>query len=178
MASRSINLAVGVVWVPQFSMDFSVLKEKADRRMYEEKGHSMKNGTGGACIPSKQRGGTVPSHQLRYRAFAIFVFAVERDSVGAIKNIRIKVVNQAFADLFNMRPERWTNRSIMPLLKAPDQPLWAYIHKMANEKENVTFRIKSQFLQEEMLISMKMTSPYYGTLVMMPLGQKSQVPCL
>lgn len=37
MASRSINLAVGVVWVPQFSMDFSVLKEKADRRMYEEK---------------------------------------------------------------------------------------------------------------------------------------------
>jgi len=31
---------------------------------------------------------------------------------------------------------------------------------------------KSQFLQEEMLISMKMTSPYYGTLVMMPLGQK------
>lgn len=93
-------------------------------------------------------------------------------SVGAIKNIRIKVVNQAFADLFNMRPERWTNRSIMPLLKAPDQPLWAYIHKMANEKENVTFRIKSQFLQEEMLISMKMTSPYYGTLVMMPLGQK------
>lgn len=91
---------------------------------------------------------------------------------GAIKNIRIKVVNQAFADLFNMRPERWTNRSIMPLLKAPDQPLWAYIHKMANEKENVTFRIKSQFLQEEMLISMKMTSPYYGTLVMMPLGQK------
>lgn len=73
MASRSINLAVGVVWVPQFSMDFSVLKEKADRRMYEEKrAFYEKNGTGGACIPSKQRGGTVPSHQLRYRAFAIF----------------------------------------------------------------------------------------------------------
>ena len=97
---------------------------------------------------------------------------------GQVKNIRIKVVNQALPTFLTCVPERWTNRSIMPLLKAPDQPLWAYIHKMANEKENVTFRIKSQFLQEEMLISMKMTSPYYGTLVMMPLGQKSQVPCL
>lgn len=37
MASRSIDLAVGTVWVPQFTMDFSILKEKADRRMYEEK---------------------------------------------------------------------------------------------------------------------------------------------
>ena len=122
MASRSINLAVGVVWVPQFSMDFSVLKEKPTAVCTRRKGHSMKKWDRRPRIPSKQRGGTVPSHQLRYRAFAIFVFAVERDSVGAIKNIRIKVVNQAFADLFNMRPERWTNRSIMPLLKAPDQP--------------------------------------------------------
>lgn len=179
MASRSINLAVGVVWVPQFSMDFSVLKEKADRRMYEEK-RAFYEKMGQEAPVYHQN--SAEELSLRINCDTVpspfFVFAVERDSVGAIKNIRIKVVNQAFADLFNMRPERWTNRSIMPLLKAPDQPLWAYIHKMANEKENVTFRIKSQFLQEEMLISMKMTSPYYGTLVMMPLGQKSQVPCL
>ena len=171
--AMSINLAVGVVWVPQFSMDFSVLKEKADRRMYEEK-RAFYEKMGQEAPVYHQN--SAEELSLRINCDTVpspfFVFAVERDSVGAIKNIRIKVVNQAFADLFNMRPERWTNRSIMPLLKAPDQPLWAYIHKMANEKENVTFRIKSQFLQEEMLISMKMTSPYYGTLVMMPLGQK------
>lgn len=44
MASRSINLAVGVVWVPQFSMDFSVLKEKPTAVCTRRKGHSMKMG--------------------------------------------------------------------------------------------------------------------------------------
>ena len=103
MASRSINLAVGVVWVPQFSMDFSVLKEKADRRMYEEK-RAFYEKMGQEAPVYHQN--SAEELSLRINCDTVpspfFVFAVERDSVGAIKNIRIKVVNQAFADLFKV----------------------------------------------------------------------------
>jgi diguanylate cyclase (GGDEF)-like protein len=174
MKSRKIDIALGSVWVPEFTMDFSVLKNQADRKMYEEKRSFY-----------QKKGKELPVYQpvspeeigLRVNCDIVpspfFIFEVERDKTDAITNIRIKVANKAFADLFGMRPEEWTDRSILPLLNAADQPVWSYIHKMANEKENVTFRVNSQCLKQEMMVSMKMTSSHYGTLVMMPVGPQA-----
>jgi diguanylate cyclase (GGDEF)-like protein len=174
MKSRKIDIALGAVWVPEFTMDFSVIKNQADRKMYEEKRSFYEKQ--GKELPVYQPG-TPEEIALRVNCDTVpspfFVFEVERDKADAITNIRIRVVNKAFADLFGMKPDEWANQSILPLLNAPDQPLWSYIHKMANEKENVTFRVKNQFLKEEMMVSMKMTSRRYGTLVMMPVGSKA-----
>ena len=174
MKSRKIDIALGSVWVPEFTMDFSVLKNQADWKMYEEKRSFY-----------QKKGKELPIYQpsspeeigLRVNCDIVpspfFIFEVERDKTDAITDIRIEAVNKAFADLFDMRPDEWTNRSILPLLNAADQPVWSYIHKMANEKENVTFRINSRCLKQEMMASMKMTSRRYGTFVMMPVGDAS-----
>ena len=174
LKAREVDVAMGSVWVPQFSMDFSVLKDKADRRMYEEK-RAYYRDRGQELAPYES--GTMDAERNQLLTVncdtvpsPFMVFKVYRDPRGTIVNIKIKVVNKAFADLFGMTPDKWVNRTIMPLLKAPKQPLWQYIHKVANERQDVTFRMKSRILKNEMMISMKMTSRQYGTLVMMPIG--------
>jgi diguanylate cyclase (GGDEF)-like protein len=175
LQTHHISVALGDIWVPEFSMDFSVLEGQADKKMYKEKRDFQAAGGDIRSLGETKyanSGGIYLEYDNVPSPFA--AFTVVSDPVGGIKDIFIEFVNEEFCQFLGGLQEAWIGKSLMTFLHAPDRSLWRYVHQAVLGEKNKAFICHCMFNDRNVQIAVKMISSRHGTLVIMPLTKEKE----